>query len=103
MVLLPGPAPVHPAGGGANANLIEAAKKGYPPLNRAFPAKGTQIDAVDANGAAPLIRAGTVGIWSSYRSRPNRSASGGRKRGNAVGRSTKKSPGDLPGLLKRSH
>ena len=41
--------------GGADGNLIEAAKKGYPPLAQAFLAKGAQIDAVDGNGATALF------------------------------------------------
>jgi hypothetical protein len=41
--------------GGADVNLIEAAKKGYPPLARAFLAKGAEVNAVDRNGATALI------------------------------------------------
>jgi ankyrin repeat protein len=36
-------------------NLIEAAKKGYPPILRAFLAKGAEVDGRDSRGSTALI------------------------------------------------
>lgn len=45
---------------GLEQNLIEAVKKGYPPLVRAFLAKGARPDAAD-------LRGGTALIWAAAR------------------------------------
>ncbi len=48
-------------------NLIEAAKKGYAPIVRAFLVKGADVDARDRHGATALIWAAAGGDLDSVR------------------------------------
>ena len=48
---------------GVDRNLIEAVKKGYPPIVQAFLAKGANVNAADGDGGTPLI-------WAVARGQP---------------------------------
>jgi hypothetical protein len=48
---------------GLDRNLVEAVKKGYPPIVQAFLAKGANVNAVDDDGGTPLI-------WAVARGQP---------------------------------
>jgi hypothetical protein len=48
---------------GLDRNLIEAVKKGYPPIVQAFLAKGANVNTTDDDGGTPLI-------WAVARGQP---------------------------------
>jgi hypothetical protein len=48
---------------GVDRNLMEAVKKGYPPIVQAFLAKGANVNAADGDGGTPLI-------WAVARGQP---------------------------------
>ena len=48
---------------GLDRTLVEAVKKGYPPIVQAFLAKGANVNAVDDDGGTPLI-------WAVARGQP---------------------------------